>query len=236
MTRLQLRSRPILRPCLRSCLNGLRRDRSGVALIEFAYSLPILCILSMGGIEIANYAITNMRISQAAMQIADNASRIGDRDALVAQKIYESDIDDIFKGVDLQAGENAELFERGRVIVSSLERNKDGGQWIHWQRCMGKKKVGSFYGPEGTGATGTSFAGMGPTGEELKAVEDQAIIYVEIIYDYEPLLTNDYAVEYTTGKTILSQSAFNVRGTRDLSKIYPNPPAQVRSCNKYDSE
>ena len=215
-------------------LRDLRRDRSGVALVEFAYSLPLLCILSMGGIELANYAIMNMRISQAAMQIADNGSRIGDRDSLVAQKIYEGDIEDIFRGVDIEAGEQAALFEQGRVIVSSLEQNAEGGQWIHWQRCMGKKRETSAYGGEGTGETGTGFPGMGPSGEELQASPGQAIIYVEIIYDYEPLLTNDYAVEAVTGKTIRSQSAFNVRGTRDLDKIHPTPSVPKRTCDKYD--
>ncbi|MGB3740301.1 MAG: TadE/TadG family type IV pilus assembly protein [Pontixanthobacter sp.] len=219
---------------LTGLLRNLRRDRSGVALIEFAYSLPLLALLSMGGIELANFTIMNMRVSQAAMQIADNASRIGDRDSLVAQKVYEGDIEDIFLGVDIEAGAQTKLFEQGRVIVSSLEQNSEGGQWIHWQRCMGKKRVSSAYGGAGTGKTGTGFAGMGPSGEELQASPNQAIIYVEIIYDYEPLLTNDYAVQAVTGKTIRSQSAFNVRGTRDLEKIYDTPSVSPRTCDKYN--
>ena len=214
---------------------ALRSDRSGVALVEFAYSLPLLLILSMGGLELANFAIMNMRISQATMQIADNASRIGDRDTLVAQRIFEGDIEDIFLGIDLEAGKQTALFENGRVIVSSLEQNAEGGQWIHWQRCMGKKDVRSSYGPEGTGETGTGFAGMGKAGQELEAAPNQAIIFVEVVYDYQPLMTNDYALKYVNARTIRSTSAFNVRGTRDLSQIYQSdPPVDPRTCDLFE--
>lgn len=217
-------------------LRALRGDTSGVAYVEFAYVLPVLLVLGMGGLEIANFAITNMRISQAAMQVGDNISRLGDRDVLVAQKVYEGDVNDAFLGVALQAGSATDLFENGRVIVSSLERNSDGGQWIHWQRCMGKKNVASAYGPEGTGATGTGFAGMGPAGRELKAEAGQAVIFVEIQYDYQPIIGNDFAMQSIMSRTIISTAAFNVRGSRDLSGLFQTSPiAPVRSCNRFTS-
>ncbi len=221
---------------IRNRIAILRQDCRGLALVEFAYSLPLLLILSMGGLELANYALTNMRISQATMAIADNASRIGDRDALVAQKIYETDIEDIFQGIKLQAGKNSNIFENGRVIVSSLEQNPEGGQWIHWQRCMGEMRVESSYGLQGEGATGTDFAGMGKPGMELTAPANGAVIFVEVIYDYPPMMTNEYAIKYVNAKTIRSTAAFSVRGTRDLSQIYPGDPAtDPRLCSKYDA-
>lgn len=214
-------------------ISALRRDTSGVAFVEFAYVLPILLVLGMGGLEIANYAITNMRISQAGMQIGDNISRLGDRDALVAQKVYESDINDAFLGVALQAGSGTDLFENGRVIVSSLERNRDGGQWIHWQRCKGKKNVWSAFGDEGTGARGTDFKGMGPPGKELKAEAGQAVIFVEIYYDYQPIIGNDFAMQSINAKTITSTAAFYVRGSRDLSGLFQTSPAtSISDCNE----
>ncbi len=221
--------------CLRR-IQSLRRDRSGVAFVEFAYVLPVLLILGMGGLEISNLAIINMRISQAAMHIGDNVSRLGDRDALVAQKVYEGDINDAFLGVAIQAGSGTDLFENGRVIISSLERNSDGGQWINWQRCMGKKNVASAFGPEGTGATGTSFKGMGPAGKELQAEAGQAVIFVEIQYDYQPIIGNEFAMRTINASTITSTAAFNVRGSRDLTGLFQtSPAAPVRSCNKFTS-
>jgi len=217
-------------------LAKLWRDNSGLALVEFAYTLPILLVLGMSGLELSNLAIVNLRVSQAAMHIADNGSRIGDRDALAAQRIYESDINDIFLGVDIQAGARTDLFKNGRVIISSLEMNDDDGQWIHWQRCMGELNVQSSYGGEGTGSTGTGFEGMGESGKELKATDGQAVIFVEIIYDYEPIIGNDYAMRFVNSSRLTSTSAFNVRGTRDLSGIYQtSPAAPVRSCDTFSS-
>ena len=215
-------------------LGAVIRDSRGVAMVEMAFIAPVLLFLGVVGIEMANYAVTTMRISQAAMHIADNASRIGDRSSLSAQKIYESDINDLLIGVRIQAGTKVDLFENGRVILSSLEQNSDGGQWIHWQRCMGKKVVNSSYGAEGTGASGTSFAGMGQSGKEIKAGAGQAVMFVEIQYDYKPLLQTSVTTPFIPTAPISATSAFNVRNTRDLSKIHQRAtPATVAACNKY---
>lgn len=211
------------------------RDNRGVAMVEFAFIAPLILFLGVVGIEMANYAVTSLRISQAAMHIADNGSRIGERGTLSAQRIYEGDINDMFVGVRLQAGSSIDLYETGRVIVSSLERNSDGGQWIHWQRCMGKNTAVSAYGPEGTGETGTDFAGMGETGEELTAEAGQAVIYVEIAYTYQPLIDNGFTNRFLPTGPIRSTAAFNVRGTRDLTGIYQrSTPSPVSSCDKFE--
>lgn len=211
------------------------RDTRGVALVEFAFVAPLILFLGVVGIEMANYAVTSLRISQAAMHIADNGSRIGERGTLSAQRIYESDINDLFIGVRLQAGDSIDLYETGRVIVSSLERNADGGQWIHWQRCMGKLAEDSSFGPEGTGETGTDFTGMGEAGQEVTAEAGQAVIYVELVYDYRPLMSNGFTQPFLPDGPIRSTAAFNVRNTRDLNGIYQrSTPSSVASCDKYE--
>lgn len=215
----------------------LLRDRSGVAMVEFAFIAPIILLLGVAGIEMANLSITHMRISQAAMHVADNASRIGDRDQLAAQRIFESDINDLFVGVNLQAGEQVALLENGRVIISSLERNAEGGQTIKWQRCMGLKEADSAFGPQGTGATGTDFPGMGASGRELQAEAGQAVMYIEIVYDYQPLLRNSFTAPFISPPEIRANAAFTVRGTRDLTGIYQrSPAAPVADCAQYRTE
>jgi Flp pilus assembly protein TadG len=216
---------------------ALSRDTSGVAMVEFAFMAPILLLLGLVGIEIANLSMTHMRVSQAAMHLADNASRIGDRDQLAAQRIYESDLNDLFVGVNIQAGGQLELLENGRVIVSSLERNADDGQTIRWQRCMGRKVANSAFGPQGTGATGTGFAGMGRAGNEVQAEPGQSVMFVEVIYDYQPLMQNAITERFILPPEIRSSSAFIVRGARDLSGVFQrNPAAQVSSCDKFQAE
>jgi Flp pilus assembly protein TadG len=50
----------------RVCRSALRlsRDRSGLALLEFALSMPIVLALGLYGVETANLALANLRISR----------------------------------------------------------------------------------------------------------------------------------------------------------------------------
>ena len=113
---------------------NILRDARGVALTEFAFALPILLIMTAFGLELANYVLAIKRVGDLAVLVTDNASRMGTRSAgLSIQQISEAEINDVFTGAQLQ--DNLPDFERnGRIILSSLQRNADGGQWIAWQR------------------------------------------------------------------------------------------------------
>jgi hypothetical protein len=207
---------------------------SGVAATEFALSLPFLLGAGLMGLEVANRAIVQTQVSQLAAQIADNASRIGDTSTLDNRKIYENDIDDLLRGAETQGGGRLGLFEHGRVIISSLEvvPGTDDQQYIHWQRCAGKKHHVSSYGLEGDGQA-TGIAGMGPAGQEVWAFKDEAVIFVEISYDYQSLVGTRFGM----GGEVTSTASFTVRDDRDLSQIYqrdPSTPDPIASCNVYD--
>lgn len=214
-------------------LNRLRRDLSGVAAVEMALATPLVLTLGLWGAELGNLAITHMRVSQLAMQLADNGSRIGDVSMLENLKIYESDINDLLVGANVQS-DRLDLFEHGRVIISSLEvvPGTEDTQYIHWQRCKGKRNFQSAYGSEGKGLDG-SLTGMGPPGEEITATESDAVIFVEIEYAYQPLIS----ARFVPDALIRTTATFNVRADRDLSQIYQRDPAApdpVARCNVYD--
>ncbi|ANU08045.1 hypothetical protein [Paraurantiacibacter namhicola] len=218
-------------------LKKLARSKAGVAMTEFALAAPLLLTAGLWGTEVAWLALTNLRVSQVTMQLADNGSRIGDSSTLQNRKIYESDINDILVGATIHGGGAMDLYEHGRVVVSSLEvipGSNGGKQYIHWQRCLGKMQVGSAYGPEGHGLNSPNFKGMGPTGKEVSAIDEQdAVIYVEIEYDYQPLFSDVFV-----GNTrIRAEGSFSVRESRDLSQVYqkdPNNPDPQASCTKYN--
>ena len=88
----------------RALLRRLRDDRSGLALIEFAYSLPLLTTMTMAGAELTNFTTTKMRVSQLALHVADNAARMGTGDILALKTISETQINDVFAGANLQGG------------------------------------------------------------------------------------------------------------------------------------
>jgi len=212
----------------------LARSVSGVAMTEFALSLPLLFTAGLWGIETANQAIVQMEISQLAIHIADNASRIGDNSTLEDRKIYEGDINDVFLGANVQGGGRIDVFEHGRVILSSLEvvPDTDDQQYIHWQRCKGMKQYDSTYGDEGDGMGG-SLPGMGPAGEEVIAFPGEAVMFVEISYNYQPLIGG----MFTYLETLTATAAFNVRDSRDLTQIYqrdPYSPDGISGCTTFD--
>lgn len=213
----------------RSFFKRLRRDRSGLAMVESAFALPFFVFAGLCGVELANYAITMMKVNQLAVLIADNASRVGDISQLESRRVYESDINDVLIGADIQAGQKLEFFNRGRAIISSLEvvpGSKSGEQYIHWQRCRGDKTWPSNYGKAGD-RLGTN--GMGPAGKTVIAMDGGAVIFVEIAYDYKTLI----APQLISNRTISAISTFTVRDKRDISQIYqrnPSKPDAVASC------
>lgn len=212
-------------------LRRLRDDTSGVAMVEFALSVPFLLTFGLWGAETANLALTQMRVAQLAVMMADNASRVGNTTALESRRVYESDINDIFAGAHLQTRKIG-FFNHGRAIISSLEM-KNNKQYIHWQRCKGLANVASDYGGEGTGLT-SHLAGMGPAGEEVTASPGEAVIFVELTYTYQPLISNFFS----SSQPIKSQSSFIVRDKRDLTGLYQRSttnPDPVSSCGTFST-
>lgn len=225
-------------------LRALGRDASGLAMIEFAYGLPLLLGIGLGGIEIANLSVTRMRVSQIGMMVGDNMARVGES-GVALKKAYESDIDDVFEAARLQ-GVPIDLQQRGRIIVSSLQTNKQGGQWIAWQRCYGQKSWPSTYGNSGDGKNNTSFPGMGPSTARIQAPPNNAVIFVEIAHDYRAIVQPfaeglQYFGLRVNNQVITYRAAFIVRDPRELGDsdltgpdnnrdfgLFQNTPARVR--------
>jgi hypothetical protein len=218
-----------------STLKQLLAAPAGVAATEFAFVLPFLLGAGLMGVEVANRAIVQMQVSQLAARIADDASRVGDTSTLQDRKIYEQDITDLLRGADVQGGARLDLFEHGRVIISSLEvvPGTDEQQYIHWQRCFGRKNHVSSYGVEGDGLD-EDLPGMGPPGGEVWAFKDEAVIFVEIAYDYQSLVGENFGF----ADEVTATASFTVRDDRDLTQIYqhdPENPDAAADCAAYSA-
>jgi hypothetical protein len=226
-------------------LRGLVKDLSGTAMTEFALGLPLLLTAGLYGAETANLALINMKVSQLAMHIADNASRIGDTSTISNRKIFESDINDLLAGSNIQGGNSLNFYEHGRAIISSNEvfdsiisclnggcpngLHTDGTKFIHWQRCKGKKVWPSSYGDEDAVLP----SGIGPLGQEVIPDPGTAVIFVEVAYDYQPLVSS----RFFGPTTIKAISSFVVRDNIDLSGLKqrnPYAPDTPATCNVYD--
>jgi hypothetical protein len=176
--------------------------------------------------ELTNLAVANMRIGQLASALADNASRIAADSNTPLPVVREIDVNELLAST-LENGAKLKLAQRGRVILSSLEVDPEtGDQWIHWQRCAGAKVFTSSYGVEGT--KGGTFDGMGEPGEKAEAAQDIAVMFVEIAYDYEPLIGETWIGK----RTLRYTASFMVRDDRDLSGIKnPAPKEKKADCD-----
>jgi len=197
----------------RALIGRLRRDASGLALLEFAYTLPVLVTLCVAGTEVTNYITTKMRVSQLALAIADNAARMGSGSLLTAKSITETDINDVFIGGQLESGK-LDLATNGRVILSDLEPvanpNTTGKFKIGWQRCYGAKTAhASSYGVAGQ----TNMAGMGPATRPVDAQDGNATMFVEVYYVYKPIIN----LTWVPSATFTEIASMAVREQRDLT-------------------
>ena len=204
----------------------LWRCSRGAIIIEFAMLLPLFVLAGLGGIELANFAIANMRINQIAVSLADNASRAKQASINGAPRLREYDVNESFTASVLQ-GDGLNMAAKGRLILSSLQVNGAGGQWIQWQRCEGAIAASSSYGVQGNGATGTSFAGMGPADRRVTAEAGAAIMFAEVVYQYDPVFFSGVIAP----QQIRKFAAMYVRDDRDLTQIYnPSPTSAVKIC------
>lgn len=195
-------------------LGRLAHDRSANSLIEFAYSLPIFLTLGMYGTELAYMATVNMQVSQIAMALADNASRLGQTDnSAVLPSITSSMTASVMSGA-MQQGAVINFQANGRVILSSLEVDSTTNrQYIHWQKCSGNLSQASAYGPLNYGKSGTAIAGLGKTGHVVKANSGSAVMFVEAFYSYKPLFGN----MFVKNVKFAQEAAFIIRDRRDLA-------------------
>jgi Flp pilus assembly protein TadG len=227
---------------------ALGDNRSGVAFMEFAFALPVVLALGLLGLETANYAMANLRVSQIAMLTADNAARVRD-------SIDEGDIVELFTGAKM-SGSNINFAQNGRIILTDLEQTSNGTkQWVRWQRCDGALSYAATPAalrPQTSGGTnivnGTEIYGtdrhtdstspssetkasltqVGTGSNVISAQAGTAVMVVEVAYNYQPIIPNSFL----QGKQINYVAAFNVRQRtdqtlRNINQITP------KSCNTF---
>lgn len=246
-------------------LESVTHDRRGVAMIEFALAAPVILLLGLGGVEIGNYVIANLRVSQIAMAVADNAGRI-------RTTIDEADVTEIMIGA-MKMGEPLSLASKGRIILSDLEQRTTttgaGGkgsvsasnpngyrQWFRWQRCACALSVPSSLGvptndagapitnlddktndDHGAVETASIIDGVGKAGNQIAAQGGTAVMVAEVVYDYQPIVPVNLITSAIRSLRIKRVVAFNVR-ERNAFSLHNDgnlTGAKRADCQIYDA-
>jgi len=234
-------------------LKRLIRNNRALALTEFALAFPVLLVTGGYGAELAHLALCHLSISQYALNLADNASRVGVVSSNGVSQLRETDINDVLQATKVQ-GVDLKLTTYGRITLSSLEYaaqdyDKMPLQRIHWQRCIGLKSglgYDSSFGKAKTTAgadapanwvassddqyAGIVSSGMGPAGSAVTAPTDSGVMFVEVNYDYQAL----FGTMFLSPTKIHYIASFIVRDNRDFSQITnPYPTATASNCSLY---
>ncbi|HQS95663.1 MAG: pilus assembly protein TadE [Novosphingobium sp. 17-62-19] len=206
----------LAKPTMSRLAQRLLHDTSGVSVIEFAIVTPFILSIALYGIELAYFNSVDMKMSEIALSLADNASRIGQTDnSVITPTVSETDINEVMRGAQEQAA-GLEFQTRGRVILSSLERDgASGKQYIHWQRCYGNLDRESAYGNDGdrNGLTGEVLAGMGNGPTQVTAATGSSVMFVEVFYEYAGLFGDMFVGD----RTLHKEGAFLIRDQRNLT-------------------
>src|SRR5262249_7795434 len=151
-------------------------------------------------------------VSQLALQVADNASRMGVGTVAGPKTISEGDINDVFTGSQLQSGK-LNIQANGKIILSDLEIDTANSTAtttkykIMWQRCYGSQTHASGFGTAPkeannpnpiTASNYQNLSGIGPTGQQVTAQSNTPAMFVEVYYVYQPLFTSKFALTPTT--------------------------------------
>ncbi len=139
-------------------------------MLEFAFAMPVLIGLLMGGFEFARFALVNQKMERVTSFVGDFVAR--------AEALDESDFDDYFAAAG-QIGVPFDIFGDGNIIITSVT-GETGGPEVLWQQVG----AGAILDASQVGAPGD--AAVLPTGFNVD--EGEGLVISEVYFDFEPLM------------------------------------------------
>ena len=156
-------------------LRRFLEDRRGAILVELAFAVPILLVLSMGCYDTARYILLHQKLDRAASSMADLVSR--------PTSISQTQIDSMFSAAVEQVVP-FDLATDGRVIVTSVSRAVGDSARIDWQH----DGAGALTANSDVGDNPGDAASL-PNGFTVR--EGENVIIAEVFYDFQPTFLTD---------------------------------------------
>lgn len=181
-------------------MKTFKQEAAGVALLEFAFTLPVLLAVFFAGVELTRYVIILQKVDKTAYTIADLVTRSAPATSYPASsgELDRDEMDDIFATFDdlMQPFGDA---TSGIVVVTSIERPVGvATPIVRWQVAGGGTLTGQISNVNRLstalitpavrntpvnfdGDIDTAFTVAGPM------EEGENIIIVETFYQFDPL-------------------------------------------------
>ncbi|UVI38325.1 TadE/TadG family type IV pilus assembly protein [Qipengyuania spongiae] len=211
----------------RSIGNAFRRianlGEEGIAFMEFAFLLPIFLMVVLGGLELANLTLTNLKVQRLANLSADLISQNG----VGGNQLSEMQIYDILDAMNVSA-KPLDMRARGRVILSSVigtDANNDGTserQDFVWQRFDGgllsaRPMLGCW-----------SDHGNVVLPSQRRLSPNEVIYHAQVSYAYEPLIGGT-VLEWLNVPTLITKSGAYRGRTSSFRSVLVTPGYEAKT-------
>lgn len=171
-------------PRRRRLLRRFRRDRRGVAALEFALILPILVLLALGCFEVPRYVMLWQRMERTASGVSD----------LVAQAdepLTQDQMTDIFSSAKLLM-QPYDVIANGSIVVTSINNPTGGVTNVSWRVACGtgdnNGKMGAVSAQPPAAQTAPPSANF-PT-SLLPIAKDNEVLVTEVYFTFTPVFRN----------------------------------------------
>lgn len=154
-----------------SRFRSLIASRRGNAVLEFAFAVPVLALISLNTFELGRYALAHLKMYNAASSTADLASR--------DETLSSAQINDILSAAQ-HIVRPFDLTDDGTVIITGVSADVDNAPEVFWQ-YSGAGSLGA------TSEVGTTVGDPANIPSEVPIRAQETIIVAEVFYRYRPM-------------------------------------------------
>lgn len=214
-------------PGLRGLLRRIRADVSGLALIEFAYTLPIFVSFGIVGMEFTNVVLAYQKSERVASVLADQVAS-----NQIAPN--ERQMGDMFDAVALIA-KPFEFNPQGNVILTAVigiydEDDDEVQNKIAWQRCSTKDSFESNIGTEWTATNDIADGEEVTLPNNVELGQNQMVIVSEVYFPYSEMISEKLVASVLPGDgNFYERAMFRTRGAA-LLNITPVTGVATHEC------
>lgn len=189
------------------------RNRSGVAMLEFAMMAPVLLLLAAGSFEVARYALILQKLDRIVGTLSDLVTRSG------SATMTEMEISNILDSA-LYMAQPFDISGDSMMVLTSVVGRAGQAPVILSQRVQGsvaggQSAVGTVVDEDATLPPAFPDAGSGET-----LSDGENLIVAEIIYNYKPYLTGELTI--FEDMVFYRDSYFRPRYTATI--LFPSAP------------
>ena len=180
------------------------KDKSAVAMVEFAMLLPLIMIMTLGSFEVGRYALLTQKLDRISATMADLVAR--------AEALSATEMDNLFNSTDHLA-QPFDFTGAGMVIVTSV-LGRDGMDPI----IIGQRSKGTITGASskiGSDGGSATLPTVFTDGDGQTLAEGEGLIVSEVFYNYAPFFAGDggklLPMDLFNGSTMYRQAFFRPR-------------------------